>query len=388
MDPSSNQDGLLAKIQELEAQVKLRTDQLMASTSRAYSFLDSLNMGFILCDVNGEIVLTNSSIQKTLALKNPSVNEYSLDVVADMMRPDIELKHLVLDCLASSQPDEIKNVSFGGRALHLFLAPMINEVTPGDKQNIGAVILIEDVTEQKQLERSKDEFLSIASHELRTPLTAIRGNASLIKKYYGDKLPDKDTVEMIDDIHESAVRLIDIVNDFLDVSALEQGKLTIKPEPFSIIEVSEEVVRELKNLCESKGIVLANDPSVNSCPPVLADKQRIKQVLYNLIGNATKFTDHGSITISAQQDDNFVYITVTDTGKGMSAESQKLLFHKFQQAGTSILTRDGTKGTGLGLYISKLIVELSGGRIGLARSEVGVGTSFAFSLPRYNNQSA
>lgn len=376
------QEDQAAKIQELEAKVKLRTDQLIASTSRAYSFLDSLNRGFIMCDVNGEVVLTNQPVQRILALKKPGNTEWNLATIDSLFQPNLQMKDAILDCLKSGKPNEIKDANFADRVLHIFIAPMINEVSPGDKQHIGVVILVEDITEQKVLERSKDEFLSIASHELRTPLTAIRGNTSLIQKYYGDKLPDKDTVEMINDIHESSVRLIEIVNDFLDVSALEQGKIIMKPEVFSLGETVTEVTRELQNLCNDKGIKLISDPSVATSPAVKADKQRVKQVIYNLIGNATKFTEHGSITISTRQDDKFVYVLVTDTGRGMSAESQRLLFRKFQQAGSSLLTRDSTKGTGLGLYISKLIVEQSGGKIGLQSSQPGVGSTFAFSLPR------
>ena len=233
------------------------------------------------------------------------------------------------------------------------------------------------------LERSKDEFLSIASHELRTPLTAIRGNASLIKKYYGDQLPNSDIVEMVEDIHESAIRLIDIVNDFLDASSLEQGKMQMNPESFLPSEIIESVVHELNAWAESKEVQLQIDESVAKMPEVTADKHRIKQVLYNLIGNAVKFTNKkGTVRVAATNDAHKVYTRVIDTGKGMSPENQRLLFRKFQQAGVSMLTRDNTNGTGLGLYISKLIIEQSEGTIKLESSEPGYGSTFTFSLPK------
>jgi signal transduction histidine kinase len=265
--------------------------------------------------------------------------------------------------------------------LRVYLAPLTGQSADKILQLLGVVILVEDITEQKVLERSKDEFLSIASHELRTPLTAIRGNASLMKKYYADTIATTEMTEMIDDIHESAIRLIGIVNDFLDVAAIEQGKMNIQPATFQVQEVIADVIRELEHLCSDKGIVLQTDDSVADVPTVFADKARIKQVIINLIGNAIKFTDQGSITVSTRSDDSFVHIIVTDTGRGMNEANQKLLFHKFQQAGSSILTRDTTKGTGLGLYISKLIVELSGGTIGLQSSVENEGSAFAFSVP-------
>ncbi|MEI6237570.1 MAG: HAMP domain-containing sensor histidine kinase [Candidatus Saccharibacteria bacterium] len=377
----------------IKKQVELRTAQLITSTSNAYSFLDSLNMGFIMCDVNSEVVLANMSVRNMLYSKTSSNEDsrlpqsveqtWTLDAIDELLQPELQLKKLVPQCLESSKPIEIKEVDCGKHVLHLFIAPMINEVSEGNKQQIGAVILIEDITEQKVLERSKDEFLSIASHELRTPLTAIRGNASLIKKYYGDKLPDGDVVEMIDDIHESSIRLIEIVNDFLDVSAIEQGKIIMNAETFSLVEVIGEVIRDLQGLCDLKGITLENQSNVEAALSIKADKQRVEQVIYNLVGNAIKFTDNGGISITTKADEKFVYTLVTDTGKGISIENQRLLFRKFQQAGNSLLTRDSTKGTGLGLYISKLIVELSGGKISLESSELGKGSSFIFGLPRF-----
>ncbi len=186
---------------------------------------------------------------------------------------------------------------------------------------------------------------------------------------------------MIDDIHESAIRLIDIVNDFLDATSLEQGKMQMTPTTFSLGELIAEVIREFHGVAALKHITVASQPDVASTPSVSGDRQRIKQVLYNLIGNAVKFTDKGSVTIATRADEKFVYTLVSDTGKGMPPENQRFLFGKFQQAGNSLLTQDGTKGTGLGLYISKLIMERSGGTIGLEHSEVGKGSSFVFSLP-------
>jgi signal transduction histidine kinase len=375
-----------------EATSALRTDQLIASTSRAYSFLDSIHKGFIMCDTSGEVVLTNNSLRYILSLKNATADstespqvpngELSVDALSELFHPELKLKELIKQCLATSQPLEQEEINFGKRVLKLYFAPLLNEPGTSNQQLLGVVILVEDITEEKVLERSKDDFLSIASHELRTPLTAIRGNSSLIKKHYSAAITDQSLNEMIDDIHEASVRLIGIVNDFLDVAAIEQGKIRMQPEVFSLQEIIDEVVRELHQLCADRGITLVSDPSVFTAPAVLADKQRIKQVIINLVGNAIKFTDEGSITISIWADDNFVHTVVTDTGKGMSEESQKLLFRKFQQAGSSLLTRDTTKGTGLGLYISKLIVELSGGKIGLQNSTLKAGSSFAFSLPR------
>ena len=375
---ATTEKGLEERVRELEATVKLRTEQLIASTSRAYSFLDSLHMGFIMCDVNPEVVLTNTSVRGFLS-EEPT-EEWTLEAIDKLLEPQLHLKELVTTSLKEQRSTELNEVNLGKRVIRLFIAPMTPEVK-GDQQPIGAIILVEDVTQQVMLERSKDEFFFIASHELRTPLTAIRGNASLITKYYADSLKDKNMAEMVDDIHASSIRLLELVNDFLDASALEQGKIQMKPEKLALTDVVTEVLRELQSLGEAKKLALVQDASVAGVPAVMADRKRVKQVIYNLVGNAIKFTETGSITVSAHEEGGMVHCTVTDTGGGMSEENQKLLFRKFQQVGNSLLSRDTTTGTGLGLYISKLIVNLSGGTIALERSEVGKGSTFGFTLP-------
>jgi signal transduction histidine kinase len=249
---------------------------------------------------------------------------------------------------------------------------------------LGSVILLEDITEAKILERSKDEFFSIASHELRTPLTSIRGNSSMMLDYYKEVFKDQQLQEMMQDIHTSAIRLIDIVNDFLDVSRLEQGKVSFSYAAVSVEKVIESTAYEMKAVINEKKIYLKVDKlTLNTLPQVWVDENRLKQVVYNLIGNAAKFTEKGGITVSAhlEPDKDKVKVTVTDTGRGISQDSQQLLFHKFQQTGSSLLTRDTTRGTGLGLYISKMIVETMGGVVKLDRSDAGKGSTFSFTLP-------
>jgi signal transduction histidine kinase len=247
---------------------------------------------------------------------------------------------------------------------------------------IGTVLLAEDITEVKVLERSRDEFFSIASHELRTPLTAIRGNASMALEYYSDSLKDPGLNQIVEDIHDSSVRLIEIVNDFLDMSRLEQGKISFEFDECSIEEIVEGIAYEMKTVINEKKIKLRVDTMVlNTLPKVWTDKNRVKQILYNLVGNAVKFTDEGSVTINAWAGKDSVKITISDTGRGISMESRKLLFHKFQQAGDSLLTRDTTRGTGLGLYISRLIAEKMGGAIILESTEEGKGSVFSLTVP-------
>jgi signal transduction histidine kinase len=221
----------------------------------------------------------------------------------------------------------------------------------------------------------KDEFFSVASHELRTPLTAIRGNSQLARQMYGQG--NKGLTEMMDDIHTASIRLIRIVNNFLDAARLEQGKIPFKLEALSMAEVVSDVVDELQGLASEKSLtILAKLP--DGLPNVYADKDRLKQIIYNLVGNAVKFTEEGSIAVSAKTADGKVVVSVEDTGRGMSPESQKALFSRFSQTKQS----DLTTGSGLGLYISKLMVEAMKGAIWVASSTPGKGTVISFSVPK------
>ncbi len=232
------------------------------------------------------------------------------------------------------------------------------------------------------MERSRDEFFAVASHELRTPLTAIRGNADMLLDMYKDKPDvDKDLKEMLEDIDASSVRLIAVVNDFLEVSRLEQGRIEIKKEQFAATDIVDKVVRDLKEMIEKKGIHLQYTPPTSPMPLVFADKNRIEQILVNLVGNAIKFTKEGSITLAVAQEGAFIKLRVTDTGLGISEKNQSLLFRKFQQAGEQMLARDVSQSTGLGLYICRLILNTMGGEIGLEKSELGKGSTFYFTVP-------
>jgi len=265
------------------------------------------------------------------------------------------------------------------KVLRILLSPIL--VREAKEECIGIVILLEDVTEAKVLERSKDEFFSIASHELRTPLTAIRGNTSMVLEYYADALSDPALKEMISDVHESSINLINIVNDFLNVSRFEQKRIKFNIKPFDIGSLIELSLKEYEVTGSRQKLHLLFEEPKTPLPQVLADPDRVREILVNLIGNSLKFTEEGGVTVRTALAGNMLEISVEDTGRGISVPNQSLLFHKFQQAGSSLFTRDTTRGTGLGLYISKMMVEGMGGTIRLVKSEEGKGSTFAFTLP-------
>jgi signal transduction histidine kinase len=371
---------LNAAKENTEKEVVARTKELNDERIKLEASINSLSVGFIMLGRDHTIMTINHTAKQILCVSPTSplatVANCSITYIENELKGVLNLRKFVDQCLTEKKSLLIKEIHFQNRYLKIFITPI---VTLGV---IGAVVLVDDITEAKIMERSKDEFFSIASHELRTPLTAIKGNASLIKDFYSDHIKDRNLSEMIEDIHESSNRLIGIVNDFLDMSRLEQGKMEFNKVVLNIPDLINSVIKEYQVTGSQKQVNLSFQQDYqNKTPMVYADPNKVKQVLINLIGNGLKFTSKGNITISTHVINNMLKVFVADTGRGISQTNQNLLFRKFQQANTSILTRDTTKGTGLGLYISKLITEGMGGSIKLESSVETKGTTFSFTIP-------
>lgn len=352
----------------IERKVIEQTHRVREEQARFEASIQSLELGFIMTDSKGDILTVNRAAGSLLGPASLTEGIKSVDKALS-----VNLAEEMKKALTTGKPQGLSDVSFRDKYLRLFITPIVMS-----GEAIGCVLLLQDITQEKVLQRSKEEFFSIASHELRTPLSAIRGNTAMIQSYFGDKVKNEDFNNMISDIHESSVRLIELVNDFLDASRLEQGKMTFDLEPFPIKDLVQEVVKEISAVAKA-GVSV--EYKMKESPDVYADRNKVKQIIYNLLGNSLKFTDKGKVTISSKTENGLLCLEVSDTGKGIPKDKQIFLFHKFQQAGESLLTRDTTKGTGLGLYISKLLAERMGGEVGLARSEPGKGTTFFLALP-------
>ena len=233
----------------------------------------------------------------------------------------------------------------------------------------------------KEVDKLKDEFVSLASHELRTPMTVIKSYVfMLLNKSAGD-LTEKQKVYLQRTL-SSTERLINLVNDMLNVSRIESGKLTIEPVPADIGKLASDVVTEMQTRAMEMEVNLIYTPPKS---PLISnvDIDRIKQVLINLIGNSFKFTPKGGvITVDlTQSGSDLALIKVSDTGRGISSADMAKLFTKFSMIGTNNLTKDKGQGTGLGLYLSKSLVELHGGKIWVESEGEDKGSTFSFTLP-------
>jgi protein-histidine pros-kinase len=245
---------------------------------------------------------------------------------------------------------------------------------------------IRDITERKRFEktlqeanRMKSEFLASMSHELRTPLNGIIGFSEFLVDEKPGKLNSKQK-EYLTDVLNSARHLLQLINDVLDLAKVEAGKMELNPELFSVRQAIEEVCAVIKGIAQKKQIALTMNVS-NQLQQVTLDQQKFKQVLYNLLSNAIKFTEPGgSVEISAApRDGDGFRVEVKDTGIGIKPEDVGRLFNEFQQLETGTARR--FEGTGLGLSLTKKIVEFQGGSIGI-ESDYGKGSTFTVVFPR------
>jgi PAS domain S-box-containing protein len=222
----------------------------------------------------------------------------------------------------------------------------------------------------------KSAFLATMSHELRTPLNSIIGFTGIILRGYVGPLTDEQA-KQLGMVRNSANHLLSLINDVLDISKIEAGQLQVSCEPFDLPAAIEESLQSARPAADKKGLKLTATihPSIAT---ITSDRRRVEQILLNLIGNAVKFTETGSVTVDCGREDGFVTICVTDTGIGIREESMGKLFKAFQQVDTGLSRK--YEGTGLGLYICQRLVEMLGGRIRVS-SEWGKGSVFGFSLP-------
>lgn len=231
----------------------------------------------------------------------------------------------------------------------------------------------------EEARRAKEEFVANVSHELRTPLNMIIGFSEMITQapqVYGNRLPPALLAD-IAAIQRNSQHLAKLVDDVLDLSQVEAGRMALVKEWASLQEIIDAAALAVRALFESKSLYLETEIAPD-LPPLFCDSTRIRQVILNLLSNAGRFTEKGGVRIKAWREKNEVIVSVSDTGPGIAPEAQQKLFEPFQQLDGSLRRRHG--GSGLGLSISKRFVEMHGGKMALT-SEVGVGTTIAFTLP-------
>jgi PAS domain S-box-containing protein len=311
--------------------------------------------------------------------------------VAELIVPaekNDELEHIHQGILKGQGVTRIDTVRHSKSGQRLMVSLTISPILDADEKVIGASAIARDITARRMAEKAqaearraaeesnrvKTDFLSIVSHELRTPLTVILGNVSLLTEH--QNMPDPaEAAEIAQDIEESANRLLSLINDLLDISDMEAGQAKLRLTPVLADELVREVVQTAQSIATPKGLTVT---SYAEPLELMADPLRLKQALLNLVDNAVKFTDAGTITIGVEKTGNNALFAVNDTGEGISDDGITRIFDAFHQADTSSTRK--AQGTGLGLTIVKRIVELHGGVLNV-ESEPGKGSTFYIALP-------
>jgi signal transduction histidine kinase len=250
-------------------------------------------------------------------------------------------------------------------------------------QNVRLFREIQEKSSQLEIaNRHKSEFLANMSHELRTPLNAIIGFSEVLgEKYFGELTPKQ--LEYANDIHSSGKHLLSLINDILDLSKIEAGRMELDLADFDMPSALQNAMTLVRERAQRHGIALdlKTDPALGS---FRADERKFKQIMLNLLSNAVKFTpEGGKVGVSAKLNGKAVEIAVSDSGVGIAAADQQAIFEEFKQVGSDYTKK--AEGTGLGLALTKRFIELHGGTIRVA-SAPGKGATFTFTLPLAHGQ--
>ncbi|MFH0891883.1 MAG: ATP-binding protein [Candidatus Falkowbacteria bacterium] len=349
-----------------------RIGALMRSQhSRTISLVENLSDGVIMFDAEKEITLVNAAATKFTGL---SRSGFVLSSFYKLFS-GFDMNATINEALEGGEGLFKKEAQLSER--YVF---EISAIPVKDNQGkvFGGAVILHDITHLKEVDRMKTEFVSVASHQLRTPLTAIKLFTEMMLNEQVGKLK-KEQREYLDNIYESTERMVRLVNDLLSLSRLESGSLRVEPKSTDLHEFTLNIIKEIEPLAQVKGVSIIFGGASKNLPPLAVDVNLIRQVIHNLITNAVRYSKSGGrVNVEIKKDNGEYLLTIKDSGIGIPEKAQGRIFEKFFRADNAI--KNETEGTGLGLYVSKMIVENSGGRIWF-KSAQGEGTVFYVALP-------
>jgi PAS domain S-box-containing protein len=372
-DSNGDLKGGFGTVQDITER-KQTEEALRETKDYLENLIDYANAPIIVWNPKLEITRFNHAFER---LTGRSAGEVLGDKV-DMLFPDDSrdesMKHI---CEATSgERWEVVEIPIKHKdgTVYILLWNSATIYAPDGKMAIATIAQGQDITERKKVEELKDEFIGLVSHELRTPLTVITGS---LRTAMSEGVSQEDVLELIQNAIEGADSLAVILENMLELSRYQAGRLQLRIEPVRIAEVAKNVIEELKR----QGVrhqFLIDIP--RELPTVEADPVRVERILFNLMENAAKYSPEDSkIKVSSRTEGGFIVTRIIDHGSGISPDDQPKLFELFQQLETS---RHLTKGTGLGLVVCKRLVEAQGGWIKV-ESELGKGSTFSFALPKH-----
>ena len=365
----------------LQQDIQDRENELKREQVKDEAMLNSIGDGVLATDKEGNVVLFNKVLADMLGWRSEEVIGKKLVDVIKMVDdngaviPSAErpLAHTLGEGTMSSFVSYYERRDKSIFPVSITVSPIIfqNEVT-------GAIAVVRDVTKEKEIDKAKTEFVSLASHQLRTPLSAINWYTETLLSNGRASEFSPQQKQFVERIYESSKRMSELVGSLLNVSRLEMGTFTIQPEVVDLMQLARDVIKEFEpEFSKNKhSFVFSGDDTI---PPMRLDKKLTGIIFQNLLSNAIKYTpDGGNIELLIKKEDASVRISVSDTGLGIPEDQKDKIFTKLFRADNA--QRMDTQGTGLGLYIVKSIVQKIGGTIGFT-SQVGKGTTFHVILP-------
>jgi PAS domain S-box-containing protein len=356
---------------------KEQQDALKAREELFRGMMEHAPNGMALFDTAGRFLKVNEALCELLGYTPEQLYGKHPEDLTDPEDVEIDLENVrqLLAGKIQSYKVEKRLIREDGSIVHVLLAMSLMHNEDGTPSNF--VAQFQDITDRKEMERLKSDFVSMVSHELRTPVTSIRGAIGLLASVAGRDLPPRGH-QLMDIANKNCDRLISIVNDMLDIDKVAHGQMNFEMKDEDVAALLQEAIEAHRGYTEKLNIGVVMEP-VQTNLMVHVDAARLIQVLFNLLSNATKHSpEGGQIRVGAGRVGGQIRVWVRDQGPGIEEEFAKHLFEKFSQASAADVR--GTRGSGLGLHISKQIIEQMGGRIGLD-TKLGLGSTFWIDLP-------
>ena len=384
----SNEVGILAEeFNSMRWNLKSAVEKLTEEEKKMTAIVNSIAEGLILVDSDSRVLHINPAAERLLDLSPDSIDKDITEIIQNeelihIFEEDQRqiLQHKPTDQIPSKNEginliSEVTLARYNEKlVLRIIASPFLNE----NGLILGTVYLFDDITREKEIDQMKSDFISLVSHELRTPLTSIIGFVSFILDGKAGTINDRQRNSLAR-VQRQSKRLAALINDLLDISRIESGRIQMDQASISLLEIVTQRIEEIRPQADEKSIQLALT-APESVPNIFGDEARMGQVFTNLIGNAIKFTpNNGEVSVKVEADGNLLHVEVIDTGPGIPPEERQKIFDKFYQLSDISTRQQG--GSGLGLSISKSIVEAHGGKLWIDDGNQGKGSNFQFVLP-------
>lgn len=367
---SSDEIGELAEVlNEMAEKTESQLERISAEKNRLDTILRSMGEGVIVTNDAGIVTLANPAFRALFSLDQSCIGKALIEIARqpslnNALKKVLDSREEILEEMVLMVPEE-KNML-------THWVPLLEETTL-----IGAVAVFHDITDLKMLEKIRKDFVANVSHELRTPVSVIKGYAETILSE-GNNLPPEKLVQFTEVIHSHAERLAHLISDLLTLSRIESGSVPLEPVPVTILPAVNRVIHLLEQKARAKEVTLVSLDSLAGMPAILADPDKLEQILINLLDNSIKFTPaNGRVTVDASDLGDLIRIDVKDTGIGIPPKNLSRIFERFYRVDTARSRELG--GTGLGLSIVKHIVQAHGGSVAV-ESSPGIGTTISFTM--------